>query len=164
LTPIFFIYCDENASKEPASNKDTNQIVQKYDGVTIEVDIANNNCLAILLANDGTINRKGSSNLDPKEKNFFIGRANSKAFDSLMNELPQELLQYCDSRSPECDTSKQTCKVNITFGNNNFSCEIKYCVDGTTNNLPKPIKNFIDKSITLTEPWYQEQQKLLHDK
>jgi hypothetical protein len=154
--------CSENKSKESSSSKDINQTTKKYDGVTIEVDISNKNWLSILLANDGTINRKGSRSFDPKDKNFFMGLTSSKTLDSLMNGMPNELLQYCNSHSPACDTLKQTCKAKIAFGNNTSSCEIEYCINGTIDNLPKPIKDFINRSIEVTEPWYQEQQKSLH--
>ncbi len=164
LTIYLLTSCSENKSKESSGSKEIKHITQKYDGVTIEVDISNKNWLSILLANDGTINRKGSSSFDPKDKNFFMGLTNSKAFDSLMNEIPNELLQYCNSHSPACDTLKQTCKAKIAFGNNTSLCEIEYCVNGTIDNLPKPIKDFINKSIEVTEPWYQEQQKPLHDR
>ena len=162
LTISLLASCSENKSKESNSSKGIKQTIQKYDGVTIEVDISNKDWLSILLANDGTINRKGSSRFDPKDKNFFIGLTNSKAFDSLMNEMPNELLQYCNAHSSACDTLKQTCKAKISFGNNTSSCEIEYCVNGTMDNLPKPIKDFINKSIEVTEPWYQEQQKRPH--
>lgn len=164
LTIYLLTSCSENKSKESSSSKDIKLTIPKYDGVTIEVDISNKNWLSILLANDGTINRKGSSRFDPKDKNFFMCLTNSKDFDNLMNEMPNELLQYCNSHSPACDTLKQTCKVKIAFGNNISSCEIEYCVNGTIDNLPKPIKDFINKSIEVTESWYQEQQKLLHEK
>ncbi|MFL5740465.1 MAG: hypothetical protein ACJ75B_09640 [Flavisolibacter sp.] len=164
LTIYLLSSCSENKSKESSSSKNIKQTTQKYDGVTIEVDISNKNWLSILLANDGTINRKGSSSFDPKDKNFFIGLTNSKAFDSLMNEIPNGLLQYCNSHSPACDTLKQTCKAKIAFGNNTSSCEIEYCVNGTIDDLPQTIKDFINKSIEVTEPWYQEQQKPLHGK
>ena len=164
LTIYLLTSCSENKSKESNSSKDIKQTTQKYDGVTIEVDISNKNWLSIILANDGTINRKGSSSFDPKDKNFFMGMTNSKAFDSLMIEMPNELLQYCNFHSPECDTLKQTCKAKIAFGNNTSSCEIEYCVNGTIDNLPKPIKDFIKMSIEVSELWYQEQQKSLHDR
>lgn len=164
LTINLLISCSENKSKGSSSHSEVKQPTQKYDGVTIEVDISNKNCLSILLAHDGTINRKGTRAFDPKDKNFFMGLTDSKAFDSLMKGMPDDLLKYCNSPSPECDTLKQTCKVKIAFGNNTTSCEIQYCVVGTIDNLPHPIKYFIDKSIEVTEPWYQEQQKLLQSR
>lgn len=158
------ISCSENkpGSKDP--EKIIKQPVQKYDGVTIEFDISNKNCLSILLAADGTINRKGNSLFDPAENNFFMGMTDSGPFENLMGGMPEALLTYCGTRPPACDTLKQTCKAKIAFGNNTSTCEIEYCVNGTIDSLPDTIKDFIKKSVSLTEPWYQEQQKMLHHK
>ena len=58
IQTLVFVSCAErNARKE-------NEVVQKYDGVTIDIDISDKNSLAILLAKDGTINRKGSGVID----------------------------------------------------------------------------------------------------
>ncbi len=153
--------CSENKSKEVSSDKGSKQLTQQYDGVTIVVDIFNKNCLSILLANDGTINRKGSSAFDSKDRNFFLGLSNNNAFDSLMSGMPGGLMQYCNAAAPGCDTLKPNCRAKIAFGNNTSLCEIEYCVNGTIDSLPKPIRDFIDKSISVTEPWYQEQLKML---
>jgi hypothetical protein len=154
--PTFLLCsCTEgNTQKEPVA-------VQSYDGVTIEVDISNVNSLDILLAKDGTINRKGSGTVDTLDKNFFMGITKDKAFDSLMSQIPKDLLTYCNVPSPSCDTMKPTCKIKIAFGNNDFTCNIDYCVNGVLNDLPKSIKEFIDKAILVTDPWYQDQKKLL---
>ncbi len=155
ILTLLFISCSENKAKQP------NDSIPKYDGVTIDVDISNVNCLAILLAKDGTINRKGSGVLDTLDKNFFMGLAKDNPFDSLMNGIPNDLLTYCNEPSLKCDTLKQTFKVKIAFGNNDSVCEIEYCVNGAINDLPKPIKDFLEKAILVTDPWYQSQKKLL---
>src|SRR5690348_15998924 len=100
LITYLFTSCSENKTKESSSSKDIKQISQKYDRVTIEVNISNENWLSILLANDGTINRKGNRIFDVKDKNFFMGLTTSKPFDSLMSEIPSALFEYCGSPSP----------------------------------------------------------------
>ena len=155
IQTLLFISCSENKAKQPSDS------IPKYDGVTIDVDISNVNCLAILLAKDGTINRKGSGVLDTLDKIFFMGLAKDNPFDSLMNGIPNDLLTYCNTPSPKCDTLKQIFKVKIAFGNNDSVCEIEYCVNGLMNDLPKPIKDFLEKAILVTDPWYQSQKKTL---
>lgn len=162
FTLSFFISCSGNKQKETVNNNSTLKSGnQKYDGVTISLDISNKNWISILLAADGTINRKGDKIFDPADKNFFMGITDSKAFDSLMNDMPEELTDYCNTPSPEYNTSKQTCKARIDFGNSTTLCKIEYCVNGTFSDLPKPIKDFIERSIDVTEPWYLQQQKQL---
>jgi hypothetical protein len=62
-----FVSC---AERSPGKK---NEVVQKYDGVMISMDVSKVNSLAILLAKDGTINRKGSGVVDSLDKNFFMG-------------------------------------------------------------------------------------------
>ena len=91
-----------------------------------------------------------------------MGLTTKGAFDSLMGSISNDLLAYCNTSQPNCDTVKQTYKVKIAFGNSNTSCEIEHCVNGTINDLPKPIKAFIEKAIVVTDSWYQSQRKLLN--
>ena len=153
IQTLIFVSC--------AERNDKRENEEKYDGVTIEIDISNKNSLAILLAKDGTINRKGSGVVDSLDKDLFMGLTNDKIFDSLMNGISNDLLKYCNTTSPNCDTAKQTCKVEIAFGNNNSVCKIEHCVNGTLNDLPKPIKEFIEKAIMVTDPWYLGQKNLI---
>jgi len=156
----FFIFTSctgGNTQKEQAR-------AQTYDGVSIEVNISKINTLDILLAKDGTINRKGSGVVDTLDKDFFMGMTNEKLFDSLMTGISNDLLAYCNNTTSKCDTTKQICKIKIAFGNSNYACEIDYCVNGELSSLPKPIKEFIEKAITVTDSWYQQQKKMLHIK
>jgi len=153
IQTLVFVSCAERNDKKKNE--------EKYDGVTIEIDISNKNSLAILLAKDGTINRKGSGVIDSLDKDLFMGMTNDKIFDSLMNGISNDLLTYCNTTSANCDTAKQTCKVEIAFGNNNSVCKIEHCVNGKLNDLPKPIKEFIEKAIIVTDPWYQGQKNLI---
>jgi len=152
---LSIVSCSNNKTKEatkPAS---------KYDGVTIDVYISNTNCLAILLDQDGTINRKGTGTLDSLDKDFFMGVTKDKPFDSLMSGISQDLLSYCNKPLLSCDTLKQIFRTKISFGNNDSLCEIEYCVNGGMNDLPKPIKDFIENAIRVTDPWYHTQTALL---
>lgn len=154
IQTLLFVSCAEGNSKKEQKE------VQKYDGVTIDVDISNKNSLAILLAKDGTINRKGSAVLDSLDKSFFIGITKDKLFDSLMNGISDDLLAYCNTNPVNCDTTKQTCKVKIAFGNDNYVCEIEQCVNGTLSDHPKAIREFIEKAMMVTDSWYQAQKKV----
>jgi hypothetical protein len=57
-----------------------------------------------------------------------------------MNKISNELLEYSKKTSPSCDTTKPTCKASISFGNNQSAKSFEYCVNGTFNDLPAPIK------------------------
>ena len=158
ISTMIFVSCAEGNPKKE------NNVTQKYDGVTISIDNSGKNSLAILLAKDGTVNRKGSGVVDTLDKDFYIGITTDKLFDSLMNGISDELLAYCNTNPTDCDTTKQTCKVEIAFGNNNYVCKIAQCVNGTINDLPKPIKEFVEKAIQVTDAWYRGQKNMTNKK
>ena len=142
-------------------NKQTTIDKKEIQGTTIEVDISNKNTLAILLAKDGTINRKGSALADSTDNDLFMGVTNEKVFDSLMETVSDDLLSYSNKANPFCDTAKQTCRVKISFVSNTSERTIDYCVKGTMNDLPAPIKEYIDNAIKITGSWYQTQKNLI---
>jgi hypothetical protein len=163
-----FLYqsCSANDNKTAGSvpGETISKEAQNFLGTTIDVDISNQNCLAIVLAKDGAISRKGTAALDPADKDFFAGITKDPVFDSLINRLSNELVEYSNTTSPSCDTTKPTCTARISFGNHQLAKSFEYCVNGTFNDLPEPIKNYITNAIRVTEPWYQNQRKLLKAK
>jgi hypothetical protein len=154
----FLFSCGQTSNEKASVNKD------QFVATTLEVDISNKNCLDILLAKDGTINRKGSDIVDSTDKNFFMGISDEKLFDNLIETVPDDLLSYCGQPSPNCDTTKQTCKVKMSFSSNKSDTGFEYCINGTLNDLPKPIKEYIANAIKITDPWYQTQKNLINKK
>lgn len=140
------------------NNKKTFADKNQFQTATIEVDISNKNCLAILLAKDGTINRKGTGIPDSTDKDFFMGISKEKIFDSLMKIVSADLLSYGGQTHLNCDTTKQTYKVTISFSDNKSDIGFEYCINGTQNDLPKPISEYITNAIKITDPWYQTQK------
>jgi hypothetical protein len=157
--PILFLF-----SCEGTGNKKTNTDTNQFMAMTLDVEISNTNCLAILLAKDGTINRKGNGIADSAEKDFFMGITEEKPFDKLMATVSNDLLSYCGKTSPGCDTTRLTCKVKTSFADNTSETGFEYCVNGNINDLPEPIKEYITNAIKVTDPWYQTQKKLIKKK
>lgn len=140
------------------NNKKTFADKNQFETTAITVAISNKNCLAILLAKDGTINRKGTGIADSTDKDFFMGISKEKVFDSLMKTVSDDLLSYCGQIHFNCDTTKQTYKVTITFSDNKSDTGFEYCINGTQTELPKPISEYITNAIKITDPWYQTQK------
>lgn len=150
--------CGQTGNKKTIADKN------QFTTATLEVDISNKNCLAILLAIDGTVNRKGSGIVDPTDKDFFMGITKEKIFDSLIETVSNDLLSYCGQTLLNCDTTKQTYKVTISFSDNKSDIGFEYCINGTLNDLPKPIREYITNAIKMTDPWYQTQKSLINKK
>lgn len=152
-----FLFCScEQKTKQKESRE-----LPKFEMVTISLDISGKNCLAILLNSDGTVNRKGSEALDTSDRNFFMGVTKDNLVDSLMNGLPNDLFDYCGAGSPVCEVSKPYCTIKIMAGDNSSVCKIEHCVNGTFNDMPNPIKEFIKKAMRVTDGWYRDQTKKL---
>lgn len=154
MLPIFLQFsCGQASNKKPSAD------TAKFETATLTVEIAKKHCLAILLAKDGTINRKGSGVVDTADKAFFMGITRDGVFDSLMGTVSDDLLAYSGKTDFNCDTTRQTYIVRITFADHTSAFGITYCVNGTIDDLPKPIREYITNAIKLTEPWYQAQKK-----
>jgi hypothetical protein len=155
---------NDNKTEDAAQGETISKEAQNFLGTTVDVDISNENRLSISLAKNGAISRKGTDALDSADKDFFAGITKDPVFDSLMNKLSNQLVDYTTTTLPSCDTTRPTCKARISFGNHQSAKSFEYCVNGTFNDLPAPIKNYITAAIRLTEPWYQNQRKLLKAK
>jgi hypothetical protein len=153
-----------NKTREATSGEQMSEDPANFLGTTIDIEISNKTCLAIFLAKDGAINRKGTMALHPDDKEFFIGTTKEPVFDRLVNTISNELLEYCNKPSPPCDTTRPACKARISFGNNASAKSFEYCVNGTFNDLPAPIKNYVTEAVRLTDPWYENQRKSLKAK
>ena len=158
LIPIFLqISCKEPVHK---SKIDKN----KFEATTLEVDISNKDVLMILLAKDGTINREGSGVIDTAGNNYFIGMTKEPVFDSLMHSITDSLISYFDKPNSNCDTTKANIKVTATFDDKESTTGFEYCINGTQNDLPAPIREYIANAMRLTDPWYQEQKSMIKKK
>jgi hypothetical protein len=154
LPILLFFSCGQTSSKKSVENK------SQFQAVILEVEISNKNSLAILLAKDGTINRKGSGIADSTDKDFYMGVTQDKIFDTLMETVSSDLLSYCGKTLPGCDTTKQTCKVTASFAGAESDTGFVYCVNGTFNDLPRPIKEYIANAIRVTDAWFQKQKDI----
>ena len=150
---ILQLSCGQAAKKKATAD------TSKFENTTLTIEISKEHCLAILLAKDGTINRKGSGIVDTADKAFFMGITRDGVFDSLMGTVSDDLLAYSGKTDFNCDTTRQTYIVRITFADHTAAFGISYCTNGTIDDLPKPIREYITNAIKLTEPWYQAQKK-----
>jgi len=152
---LLFCTCKGPVKQKPSVDK------SQFLALTIDVEVSNKNSLLILLAKDGTINRARSGIVDTTDKNFFMGVTTEKLFDSVMATVPDDLFSYCNQPSTACDTTKQTCVVKYSFSGETSGMECGYCVNGSLENLPKPILEYIKNAIRITDPWYQSQKNNL---
>ncbi|MFL5764815.1 MAG: hypothetical protein ACJ77K_12800 [Bacteroidia bacterium] len=128
---------------------------------TITVDQDGQNCLSVLLAGDGTINRKGDLACDTSDHVFFMGITKEKYFDTLADNAPGEVLQLYTEKGT-CDTTGHYCRVKITLATASQEVVvIEHCVNGELADQPKPLFDYIHKVVRVTDPWYNDQLKIM---
>ncbi len=153
LTIILFISsCGRTSQSLSTIDKDNIQATM------IEVELMDSGSLFILLAKDGTINRKGD--LKTPDKNFFMGITKENLFDKLIQVMPNELSSYNNKVHVLADTTKSVNKIKIGFSRLDGDNGFEYYTDEPIDKLPKPIQDFINSAIQITDPWFNSQQKM----
>jgi len=156
---VVFSSCGDRADN-PVNDSTPAAEVPKFEMLTISVDESNVNTLMILLAKDGTINRKGTL-ADTSDHDFFMGITREPFFDNVDSAITTELLSYCSLTHPECDTTIADCKVELSFSSGTVGKNITYCVEGSFDQLPAPIRNYILNAQRITDPWHKEQTAMV---
>ncbi len=145
------------------NQKPGNTLIDKIDQIEatyIEVELEGKNTLFILLAKDGTINRKGD--LKTQGNNFFMGISKEKLFDKVMQAVTSDLTSYCGKVYG--DSTQNVNKVKIGFGGNKIDTGFEYYSTEPLDKYPKPIIEFIYKAIQVTDPWFESQRKMIQPK
>jgi len=130
--------------------------MRNYINTAIEIDIAEENALAILLHKDGTINRKGDGSSDI-DNNMFMGIVNSDIFDKLIQVVDKEFEECLGNGIDMNDKKGKTCVLEITLSDETTTYGTKVIYGSESVSIPPPIDRYIRKAIELTNPWYREQ-------
>ena len=148
--------CGQSSNNKPTID------IDKVQATMIDIELKDSSSLFILLAKDGTINRKGD--LKTPDKNFFIGISKENLFDKLMKTMTNDLSSYCDKIHVHADTTKKINKIKIGFSGPEGDTGFEYYSDEPIEKLPKPILDFINNSIQVTDPWFKSQQDMIKPK
>jgi hypothetical protein len=155
ILSVILLFC--RCEQPPISNNAID--VDKFQAALIEVALKDSSTLFILLAKDGTVNRQGD--LKTKKKNFFMGVSKEKLFDSLIKTIDTDLSSYFDKVVVQADTNRRVNKIKIGFTGPEGNTGFEIYTDEPIEKIPKPILNFINNAIRVTEPWYKNQQDML---
>lgn len=154
ILAAIILFCSCGQTSQSLSTIDKNKI----QATMIEVELKDSGSLFILLAKDGTINRKGD--LKTPNKNFFMGITKENLFDKLIQVTPNELSAYNNKVHVLADTTKSVNKIKIGFSSSDGDSGFEYYTDEPIDKLPKPIQDFINSAIQITDPWFNSQQEM----
>ena len=128
--------------------------------VTISLEIEQVASLNILLARDGTINRKGDGtyNID---KNFFIGITDTNIFQNLMKYVTEDFRTLLGKVYDIPDKEGKSCSIEIVLGGENEGNGMRFNYGSDSMGSPRPVADFIEAAIKLTDPWFYKQKSMI---
>lgn len=130
-------------------------------GVIISLDIGGDRALFILLARDGSINRLGTGTIRNEDIDLFIGSGEEAIFEQLMSHLKEETLNHMGGYDiPE--KRGKLCKLTILFRYSDEK-EKGFVFQYGSNSLRPPLEiaQFVTAAVKLTDPWYEEQKRMV---
>ena len=126
------------------------------DKVLITLEVGEKTSLFILLAKDGTIQRKGDGSLHG-ELPLHRGISSQRHFDALMMTINEEIFVYSGVMRKPNRVGKD-CTLTIIFQGPkevDFSFRVIYGAD--SEGPPRELVEILINAVKITEGWYQEQ-------
>ena len=129
--------------------------------ITLKVD--DNQVLFLLISNDELINRKGDGNLDCKDNDLFIGKYSDNLFGKIKPYFTEEMNEYIGQTFKNNEIKGRTCDLSILVKGDNFETGTQFIYGELSQGPPNPFRSLVIKAIELTEPWFQEQKRIIKD-
>ena len=137
------------------------QLVSDITAVAITLTVNDKTSLFVLLADDGTVNRRGTGSEDNEENELFIGRTDPPLLPILLNDLTDEMLQFtgaydvAQKRGARC-----TLTITLRFSDGH---EDGFVIDygSQSEGPPRELAQLVSSAVSLTEPWYEEQKRFV---
>ena len=126
----------------------------------ITLQVGDNQVLFIMLAEDGSINRKGDGSPDCKDNNLFIGVTKEKLFEQLKPLITDEMKEYIGKTYDIPDKKGRLCDFKILFNGPGIETGIQFLYGELSSGVPTPFRDFAIKAIELTEKWFQSQKQM----
>jgi hypothetical protein len=127
----------------------------------VTLEVGENQVLFILLAEDGSINRKGDGSPNCKDNDFFIGKTNEKLFEQLKPYINEEMVEYLHSTYDIPDKEGRTCSLKILFKSNEMETGVEFKYGELSQGPPSIFRDFTIKALQLTNKWHQQQKQMM---
>jgi hypothetical protein len=130
------------------------------DHLLVEMKIAEQQSLLILLHKDGTINRMGNGTTQI-DKNFFIGITETVGMlQELVGLITTDFEAALNKVFDLPEKKGDVCSLEIVMADEKETKGIKFIYGIKSVGPPQEIKDFVLRAIELTNPWFQQQQKI----
>ena len=126
------------------------------DKVLITLEVGDKTSLFILLAKDGTIDRKGDGNLS-SELPLHRGVSNQGHFEALMMTINEEIFSYSGVMR-KTNRMGTDCTLTMIFqGPKEVDYSLRVIYGSESEGPPRELVEILINAVKLTEGWYQEQ-------
>jgi hypothetical protein len=129
----------------------------------IKLDIDGRQSLFVVLAADGLVNRLGTGSVDNSENDLFIGRTSEPLFSQLRARVqPQWMAQLGGYDVP--DKVGSACTLSVLFqGSNGEEGGLEFSYGSESQGPPAEICAFVTEAVRLTDPWYEQQKRMVRE-
>ena len=135
---------------------------QAISGVLLMLEVGGRQNLLIRLGEDGGIHRLGSGSVERIERDRFIGTTTPEAFEKLRAKITPRLLHWCGQSRSHPVPRGEACELVIAFKQADGHEVMMAWQFGSLSKWPPPeVCEFMAAAIEATDPWYEEQKKLV---
>lgn len=135
--------------------------VSDINSVHVTLEKGGKQALFILLAADGSINRRGTGSVNNTDNDLFIGVTQEPLFKQLLTHLDDAMLDHMggydvpERRGVPCKLSSGLAFSN--GGENGFG----FRYGSESEGPPHEIIEFVTAAVQLTDPWFQQQKQMV---
>lgn len=136
--------------------------VSDINAVHVTLEIGDKQALFILLAADGTINRFGTGSVNNKDNDLFIGVTQEPLFKQLLSNLDDDMLDHMGGYDvPEQHGIPCKLSIGLAFAGD-YENGFGFRYGSESQGPPEEIIQFVTAAVQLTDPWFQEQKKMVN--
>jgi hypothetical protein len=127
--------------------------------ITLEID--SKQSLFVLIAADGTINRKGTGTVRNRERDMFIGISQEPIFDKLRDKILPEWFENLGGYDVP-DKKGLPCELWIWMKHSDGNeSALGFRYGSESQGPPSDVCEFVTEAVSLTESWYENQKKMV---
>jgi hypothetical protein len=145
------IYADESAPP-------------RFDSVMVTIEIDNQIRLFILLARDGTINRRGNGSLADPDAPLCVGMVDESVFRTFASQVPGHIFKFQGIYDLK-DKPGKPARLILAFKDDetgqNYGFEIRY--GSESPDVPQELMALVNLASRLTGEWYAETLSMQED-
>jgi len=136
-------------------------MIETVDAIMIVLEVDTEQILFLMLASDGSINRSGTGTLEWQKPGMFIGITKEPLFEELRAEISPAWFDQqgvYDAR----EKKGRSCELTISMKHNDGrQTDLLFRYGSKSMGPPADVNHFVKRAVTITDPWFHRQLKLV---